>query len=82
MVCNGILTGVVSGGQGCAVPGYPGVYSDVFFFRRWISLKTNLDFESHTLTPAAPAPVQPSGAEKVLPTVLLPFFYLFYLYRT
>lgn len=36
MICNGILTGIVSGGEGCAVPRTPGVYSNVFFYKDWI----------------------------------------------
>ncbi|XP_049300309.1 trypsin-2-like [Anopheles funestus] len=36
LVCNGLLTGVVSHGVDCARPGYPGVYSDVAYFRDWI----------------------------------------------
>ncbi|KAL6263160.1 hypothetical protein P5V15_005962 [Pogonomyrmex californicus] len=36
MICNGILTGVVSGGEGCALPRLPGVYADVFYYLNWI----------------------------------------------
>jgi len=36
MVCNGTLTGIVSGGQGCAEPLLPGVYADVFHYLDWI----------------------------------------------
>lgn len=36
MVCNGILTGIVSGGKGCAEPLLPGVYSDIFHYLNWI----------------------------------------------
>lgn len=45
MICNGYLTGVVSGGHGCALPEIPGVYSSLYFFEEWI-LKT---MEEHTL---------------------------------
>ncbi|KYQ52119.1 Putative trypsin-6, partial [Trachymyrmex zeteki] len=42
MVCNGILTGIVSGGQECAEPLLPGVYTDVFHYLDWILNDTNV----------------------------------------
>ena len=41
LVCEGVLTGLVSWGQGCAEPNYPGVYVNVYEFLSWI--QTTLD---------------------------------------
>ncbi|XP_067000673.2 uncharacterized protein [Anabrus simplex] len=36
LVCEGVLTGVIEGGDGCAKPEKPGTYTNVFYYRDWI----------------------------------------------
>lgn len=67
MTCQGILAGVVSGGDGCARPRVPGVYSDVAYFRKWI--------EEHTESSVVLERSTASG-DKVANASFLPFVVL------
>ncbi|XP_017107471.2 trypsin I-P1-like [Drosophila bipectinata] len=36
LICDGRVYGIVSFGTGCGEPNYPGIYTDVYFFLKWI----------------------------------------------
>ncbi|XP_015435595.1 PREDICTED: trypsin-1-like [Dufourea novaeangliae] len=70
MICKGVLTGIVSGGSGCALPSVPGVYSDVFFFEKWILANMKAPVSS-LLTPKDSGAKQVSAVTSVLLLTLL-----------
>lgn len=41
-VCHGKLVGIVSFGAGCGRPGYPGVYTRIENYDKWISFASDL----------------------------------------
>lgn len=36
LVCDGVLVGITSSGNGCARKKYPGIYVDINHYRKWI----------------------------------------------
>lgn len=54
--CDGRLAGIVSFGHGCAVAGYPGVYTATSGFLDWIREHT----DAQSAQPPAAAPVRES----------------------
>ncbi|KAI8115793.1 Trypsin eta [Lucilia cuprina] len=49
LVCNNKLVGIVSFGLGCAIPGYPGVYTNVAYYYDWIRKQAGLSRQNNQL---------------------------------
>lgn len=44
LICNNKLAGIVSYGIGCALEGYPGIYTNVGYFLDWLRQNTDLSY--------------------------------------
>ncbi|XP_053663777.1 uncharacterized protein LOC128712937 [Anopheles marshallii] len=68
LVCGGALYGVVSFGWGCGRSHFPGVYTDVFVYRRWI--EASMDSDPRTWNGAGPVYDRP-GWRTVLGVIIM-----------
>ena len=67
-MCGNQLSGIVSWGYGCAMAGYPGVYTQTSYFIDWIMENADLGPPPTTTTTQAPT------EEPTVPTTTLPPF--------
>lgn len=49
-MCEGLLTGIISTGDGCGDAKYPGIYSDVEYYYNWIQNVVGDTFQLSTTT--------------------------------
>jgi secreted trypsin-like serine protease len=74
------LTGVVSSGTGCALPGYPGIYTHVANLRPWVESFVPIDTDTGpTMTPSAVASTAthtntPTASKTYTPTAMAQSF--------
>ncbi|KAF5296756.1 hypothetical protein FQR65_LT10157 [Abscondita terminalis] len=58
LVCNNVLVGVISTGSGCADNRYPGIYSDVAYYKPWIE-RTLKNMTNESVPVPTPSPTRP-----------------------